>query len=250
MGEDYRPYRRRIFLSRNRSSCATEQFHIDANLGNSGLAVNDVRRRQRATIDTCTAWWKPLTANHRWLRLQWAHEHRAWQTDWHQNVFSDESRFNLRNHNGRIHVRRYTGERCDPDYVIERYSGITLGVKVWGAISYNGLTNLIRIEGIPGAIFEQDNARPRVAKTVRDFCSAQHVQLLPWSAYSPDKHVGDLVGRRLARDTYPAASKNEIWCVYKQYGILLHKADIPNLFDSMPRRIAALIAARGSFIKY
>ncbi|PRD32856.1 UNVERIFIED_CONTAM: hypothetical protein NCL1_19210 [Trichonephila clavipes] len=29
----------------------------------------------------------PLTENHRWLRLQWAHEHRAWQADWHQVVF-------------------------------------------------------------------------------------------------------------------------------------------------------------------
>ncbi|GFX36954.1 transposable element Tcb2 transposase [Trichonephila clavipes] len=36
-----------------------------------------------------------LTANHRRLRQQWAHEHRAWQADWHQVVFLDESRFNL-----------------------------------------------------------------------------------------------------------------------------------------------------------
>ena len=28
---------------------------------------------------------KPLTA-----ALQWAHEHRAWQVDWHQVVFSDK----------------------------------------------------------------------------------------------------------------------------------------------------------------
>ncbi|GFU77202.1 transposable element Tcb2 transposase [Trichonephila clavipes] len=37
----------------------------------------------------------PVTANLRWLRLQWAHEHRAWQADWLQVVFSDESLFNL-----------------------------------------------------------------------------------------------------------------------------------------------------------
>ncbi|GFV27732.1 transposable element Tcb2 transposase [Trichonephila clavipes] len=36
----------------------------------------------------------PLTANHRRLRLQLAHGHRAWQADWPQVVFSDESRFN------------------------------------------------------------------------------------------------------------------------------------------------------------
>ncbi|GFT49991.1 hypothetical protein TNCV_1635351 [Trichonephila clavipes] len=75
------------------------------------------------------------------------------------------------------------------------------GVMVWGMISYHGQSNLLRIEdnlnsnryvhevlqpkivlffqGIPGAIFQQDNARPHVAKTVRDLCSAQHMQLLP-----------------------------------------------------------------------
>ncbi|GFW28461.1 transposable element Tc1 transposase [Trichonephila clavipes] len=53
----------------------------------------------------------PLTANHRRLRLQWAQEHRAWQADWHQVVFSDASRFSLWDHDGRIRVRRYAGER-------------------------------------------------------------------------------------------------------------------------------------------
>ncbi|PRD25438.1 UNVERIFIED_CONTAM: hypothetical protein NCL1_40943 [Trichonephila clavipes] len=78
---------------------------------------------------------------------------------------------------------------------------------VWAEISYHGRSNLIRIEGdlnrnryvrevlqpeifpylqdIPGAIF-QDNAHPHVVKTVQDFCSAQHMQLLPWLAYLPD----------------------------------------------------------------
>ncbi|GFX41805.1 transposable element Tcb2 transposase [Trichonephila clavipes] len=37
----------------------------------------------------------PLTENHQHLRLQWDHEHRAWQADWHQVVFSDELRFNF-----------------------------------------------------------------------------------------------------------------------------------------------------------
>ncbi|GFT83288.1 transposable element Tcb1 transposase [Trichonephila clavipes] len=142
-----------------------------------------------------------LKAYHRRLRLQWAHEHRDWQTDWNQVVFSDESLFNLWDHDGRIRVRRYAGERCLPECVIEPHSGLTSGVMVWGVISYRGQSNLLGIEGnlnsnryvrdvlkpevvpflqgIPGAIFQQDNARPNVAKTVRDFSSAQHIQLLP-----------------------------------------------------------------------
>ncbi|GFU23342.1 transposable element Tc1 transposase [Trichonephila clavipes] len=113
----------------------------------------------------------------------------------------DESRFNLWDHDGRIRVRRYAGEFCLPECVIERHSGLIPGVMVWDAISYHGRSNFLRtesnfnsnkygrevlqpevvpfLEGIPGAIFHQDNARAHVAKIVRDFCSAQHMQLFP-----------------------------------------------------------------------
>ncbi|GFX22646.1 transposable element Tc1 transposase [Trichonephila clavipes] len=174
-------------------------------------SANGDRHLLRMAVNDRTASTRqiPLTANHRRLRLQLAHEHRACQADWHKVVFSDESRFNLWDHDGRIRVRRYAGERCLPESGVERHNGLTPGATVWGAISYHGRSNLLRIKGIPGTIFQQDNARPHVAKTFRDFCSAQHMQLLPWAAYSPDtspiEHVWDLFSRLLARDPRSAA---------------------------------------------
>ncbi|GFY13603.1 hypothetical protein TNCV_4959731 [Trichonephila clavipes] len=106
----------------------------------------------------------------------------------------------------------------------------------------------------PGAIFQQDNARPHVAKTVRDLCSAQHMQLLPWAAYSsvmsPIENVWDLVGRRFAREPRPAASKDETLLRIQAIWDFVPQADIKNLFDSMPCRVAALIAASGGHTKY
>ncbi|GFU53542.1 transposable element Tcb2 transposase [Trichonephila clavipes] len=158
----------------------------------------------------------PFTANHRLLRQQWAHEYRVWQADSQQVVFSYESRFNLRDLDDRICVRRYSGGSCLPDCVIERHNGLTLGIMVWGAISYHGRSSFLRIEcnfnskryvqevikpkvvtvlqRIPGAIFQQDNARSYVAKTVRDFCSDQHTQFLSWPAHSPDMSRIEQVG--------------------------------------------------------
>ncbi|PRD33239.1 UNVERIFIED_CONTAM: hypothetical protein NCL1_18059 [Trichonephila clavipes] len=57
MRKDYRPSRRRIFLSHNRSSCAVKQFHSDV----SWEAVDDRRCGQRVMIDICSAWF----LNHR-----------------------------------------------------------------------------------------------------------------------------------------------------------------------------------------
>ncbi|GFV72344.1 transposable element Tc1 transposase [Trichonephila clavipes] len=149
-----------------------------------------------------------------------------------------ESRFNLWYHDIRIRVRHYAGECCLPECVIECHSGLTSGIMVWDVNSYHGRSNLLRIEGnlnsimyvhevfflhlevipflqcIPGALFHQDNARPLVVKTVPDFCSARHMQLLSWPAYStdmsPSEHVRDLIGRRITRDSRPAVSIEEL----------------------------------------
>ncbi|GFY15913.1 transposable element Tcb2 transposase [Trichonephila clavipes] len=108
--------------------------------------------------------------------------------------------------------------------------------------------------GLPGAVFQQDNARPHVAKTVKSYLDSQQVQLLPWPAYSPDmspiEHEWDIVGRRIARDLRPVASTDELWLRIQTIWNTLPQTDIKNVFNSMPRRVAALIAARGGHTKY
>ena len=133
----------------------------------------------------------PLSRNHKRLRLQWAREHRQWGAEWRNVVFSDESRFNVSYSDGRIRVRRYRGERNLEGCIVERHSGQTPGVMVWGAICYNNRSRLIRIEGTLNsnrylaqvvepevlpllqassqATFQQDNARPHVARNVQAF---------------------------------------------------------------------------------
>ncbi|GFX13073.1 transposable element Tc1 transposase [Trichonephila clavipes] len=187
-----------------------------------------------------------LTANHRRLRRQWAHEHRACQADWRQVVFSDESRFNL------------LGPSMMAAFVLD-------SMPVKAAFQSNLNSNryvrevlqpedVAFLQGIPGAIFHQDNARSHVAKTVRDFCSDQHIQLLPWPSYLPDMSpielVWDLVSRRLARDSRPAALKDELLLRIQAIWNSLPQADIQNLFDSTPRCIAIFIEARGGYTKY
>ncbi|GFX12220.1 transposable element Tc3 transposase [Trichonephila clavipes] len=54
-----------------------------------------------------------------------------------------------------------------------------------------------------------------------------------------------LVGRRLARDPRPAASKEKLLPRIQAIWSSVPQADIQNLFDSMPSRTVALIAARG-----
>ena len=55
-----------------------------------------------------------LTARHRSARLQWAQRHFRWgRQQWTRVLFSDESRFKLSHHDGRIRVfRRRVGTFC------------------------------------------------------------------------------------------------------------------------------------------
>ncbi|GFV30659.1 transposable element Tcb1 transposase [Trichonephila clavipes] len=80
------------------------------------------------------------------------------------------------------------------------------------------------------------------------------MQLLPWPAYSLDMspivHVWDLVGRCLTRDPRSAASKDKHLLSIQAIWNSFPQADIQNLFDSMPRRISALIAARCGYTKH
>ncbi|GFW34781.1 transposable element Tc1 transposase [Trichonephila clavipes] len=120
--------------------------------------------------------------------------------------------------------------------------------------SFTTLRYIPFLQGLPGAVFQQDNARPHVAKTVKSYLDSQQVELLPWPAYSPDmspiEHEWDIVGRRIARDLRPVASTDELWLPIQTIWNTLPQTDIKNLFNSMPRRVAALIAARGGHTKY
>ncbi|GFW56542.1 HTH_Tnp_Tc3_2 domain-containing protein [Trichonephila clavipes] len=107
-------------------------------------------------------------------------------TDWRRVVFSDESRFSLSANDHRTRVWRRSGQRSDPAFIVERHTAISQGVTVWGAISWDTRSSLVVLQGTltarryvddiltpivlpmlssrPGAIYQQDNARPHTAR--------------------------------------------------------------------------------------
>ncbi|CAH1993234.1 unnamed protein product [Acanthoscelides obtectus] len=138
-------------------------------------------------------WVLPLTREHGRNRLEWYRQ---------RIVFSDESRFCLGMHDGRARVRRRRGERRNPQFFVERHVRHTVEVMVWGAIAYGSRSPLIFIRGNMNAqryihevlephllpyldtladpTFQQDNARPHVARVTIDFFQHNDVTLLPW----------------------------------------------------------------------
>ncbi|GFW01716.1 transposable element Tcb1 transposase [Trichonephila clavipes] len=71
------------------------------------------------------------------------------------------------------------------------------------------------LQGLATAIFQQDNARPHVARIVQRFFVNHQVELLPWPARSPNllpiENMWSMVAHRLTHITPPAATPDQLW---------------------------------------
>ncbi|GFV45852.1 transposable element Tcb1 transposase [Trichonephila clavipes] len=98
------------------------------------------------------------------------------------------------------------------------------------------------MQRLPGAIFQQDNARPYTAK-VSQYC-VRTVTTLLWPALSPDlspiEHIWDHLGQRVGHPT----GLNELEARLQQIRNEMFQVIIQNLYASMPDRIVSCIHAR------
>ncbi|GFT38374.1 transposable element Tc3 transposase [Trichonephila clavipes] len=213
----------------------------------------------------------PLTPEHRQLRLQWCQARSMWNgTDWQKVVFSDESRFVLGTDDNRVRVWRHPGEWYNSPYTVLRHTARTAGVMVWGVIAYDSQSTLIVmretltgqryvddilrphvghfLNGLPGAIFQQDNARPHAARVAQDFL--RHLQTLSWPARSPDMSPVEHVWDPLKRQMPSCHSVHDLELAIQDLWAHLPQDRIRCLINSMPDRVVACIAAGGGPTRY
>ncbi|UYV83030.1 hypothetical protein LAZ67_22001840 [Cordylochernes scorpioides] len=251
------------------ATCTAILQHVQDTLDHS-ISTRTISRRLVANgLHSCRPLRRlPLTPPNRRQRLEWCRARSTWMTEWHRVVFSDESRFCLSRDSRRVRVWRRRGERSNPAAIVERPAVRQRGIMVWGAIAYDSRSPLLRIQGtmtaqryvddvlrpvtlpylqgVPNALYQQDNARPHTARISQQ--ALQDVQMLPWPPYSPDlspiEHVWDIIGRRLHALPQPR-SEDELWQMVEREWRAIPQDAIRTLIDPLPRRVAACIAVRG-----
>lgn len=221
-----------------------------------------------------------ITAKNQERRLEFAEKWRKKGTNyWDRMIFSDESSFSLTSSNGRVFIRRIAGQDYEEEKI--QHENQTQSLMVWGCISIDGVGPLVRIDQIEegeetlnGAryltllqryllqnypelknqklYFQQDNAPSHRYHEVLEWLNLKGVQKITWPAQSPDLNLIEAVWNeikfRIRGEVF--LTKDLLWKRLKKEWRLITIEFIEALYDSMPRRIEAVIDVNGGNTKY
>jgi transposase len=224
---------------------------------------------------------KPLlTTVHRKKRLAFALKHKEWTVeDWKRVIWSDETKINRIGSDGKQWVWKQVGEG-----LIEREVQGTVkfgggNIMVWGCMGWNGVGELAEVEGRMDAdqyveildnhllpsladsgidedehIFQQDNDPKHTSRKARNWMEENNIMLLDWPPQSPDlnpiEHLWQHIKMQLAKHETPAKGVWEIWERVAEVWNNIELEVCQNLIESMPRRVEAVIKAKGGNTKY
>ena len=196
---------------------------------------------------------------------------------WQHVIFGDESRFQLNPVDGRLRVRRLPGERFRPGCQAHRVQAGGGSVHVWGAFYNSAKSPLVLPDGyLTGVLYrdifqntlvpfarhyfgdnyryQDDKATPHRARVVLDFLQQGNVTKMEQPPRLPNcnpiEHLWGELGRAISSMDNPPQNLDEL-----RQALLDKWAQIPvqrlqRLVASMPRRLAAIIAARGGNTRY
>ncbi|GFV28901.1 transposable element Tcb2 transposase [Trichonephila clavipes] len=179
-------------------------------------------------------------------------------TDWQKVVFSDESFFVLGTDDNLVRVwrspalDRFNVYRCPTRRVFSGTGLVTRQATV--RYLYHSATVATRphvghfLNGLPGAIFQQDNARPHTARVPQDFL--RHFQTLPWPASAPNLSPVEHGWDQLKQQMPSCHSVHHLELVIQDLWAHVPQDNIRCLINSMPDRVAACFEVGGGPTRY
>lgn len=251
--------------------------------GRANASATTVRRTlKEAGLRSFVKQKKPmLLPRHIKSRYEFAQKYKDWTIDdWKRVVFSDETKINrLGSSDGREWAWKKPGAQVEQHHVIPtmKFGGGSL--MIWGCMTYYGVGYACRIDGRMNAelyttilndelqesidyfemdretlIFQQDNDPKHTSKMARKWFKDNSIHLLDWPAQSPDLNPIENLWRQLKQQlnayVEPPKGMHELWERVEHEWEALSTEKCIDLFESMPRRVAAVYKAKGGYVKY
>jgi len=213
-------------------------------------------------------------------RLKFAREHKNWTVDdWKRVIWSDESKFNRFQSDGKQYYWHRPGDKLQKHHVKQTVKHGGGNVKVWGCFTWWHVGPLHKIDGImlkedylnilqtylpnfldkcaypvKEIIFQQDGDPKHTAKIVGEWLQNQDFMLMEWPAQSPDlnpiENLWSIVKRRLGQYQTMPSNLDDLWKRVELEWNRIPKEIIEKLVESMPKRVKSVIANKGLWTKY
>jgi transposase len=213
-------------------------------------------------------------------RLKFAKVHEDWtEADWRQVIYSDETKINRFGSDGRVWSWCRDEDPLLPQNVKQTIKHGGGNIKIWGCMAANGVGGMCKIDSILDSqlylqilqvelaetfkdlhmkrhksIFQHDNDPKHTAIIIKEYLKTQKYETMIWPAQSPDLNPIEHLWKHLKTALYayemPAKGMLELWDRIQKEWLKVDKATCSNLIDSMPRRMKAVIRAKGYWTKY
>ncbi|XP_069951387.1 transposable element Tc1 transposase [Cherax quadricarinatus] len=247
---------------------------LQRDLASAGIIVDSstIRRRllEAGRIARKPGKKKLLTFAMKEKRLQWALDHKGWTTDeWRKVIFSDVTHFEVHGYRSSLEPLQDGHIQQAPKHPPKMF---------WGSFTAKGLGLLVIVEGTMNSdkykailathllpivardfpdgegIFQQDLAPCHTSRKMLTFFEKSGLSILNWPGNSPDlnpiENLWAMTKCRVAEQDCSTVEKLIDTVIRTWY----HDEELAKmcstLVDSMPKRIAMLIKAKGSHISY
>jgi transposase len=214
------------------------------------------------------------------LRLAFARAHLDWTLeDWKRVIWSDETKVNRLGSDGKQWAWKQPGEGLSDRLIQPTAHSGGGSVTIWGCMLWDGPGYMTKLERtmtkevylevlgdelmqtmeyygkeVGEVVFQQDNAPSHKAHVCTAWFEEHGFEVLDWPPNSPDlnpiENLWSQLKMALGKHENPPGGIVELWQRIEQEWEEITPKQCQDLIESMPRRMSAVIAAKGGPTKY